>query len=142
MKLSAFGIGALALVAGVVPQFTDCASQGRNLTTSTGMTVAMKCHWTAMAEIALAVALGAVALGLLLSKSDETKRTLNGVGFVLGGLVAAVPTYLIGVCANKDMICNSLMKPTLIMTGVLIMAICLASIISTVRVGRQSGMAT
>jgi hypothetical protein len=142
MKLSAFGIGVLALVAGIVPQFTDCASQGRNLTTSTGMTVAMKCHWTAMAEIALAVALGAVALGLLLSKTDESKRMLNGVGFVLGGLVAAVPTYLIGVCANNSMVCNSLMKPTLIMTGILVMAICVAGIVSTVRTGRKAGMAT
>jgi len=41
---------------------------------------------------------------------------------------------VIGVCANADMLCNSVMKPALILTGVVIVA---ASLISVVVSERQ-----
>jgi len=44
---------ALALGTAIVPQFTDCASQGKAITLANGKTVEMKCHWTARAEIAV-----------------------------------------------------------------------------------------
>lgn len=140
MKVTAVALLALALVVGIVPQFTDCASQGRNLTTNTGAIIPMKCHWTAMAEVALAIGLGAVGLLMLRSRSAESKRNLNSMGFVMGALVALVPTYLIGVCANNSMVCNSLMKPTLVMSGFLIMAVSAVSIINTIRGANQLGM--
>jgi hypothetical protein len=142
MKVAALGLIALALVVGVVPQFTDCASQGRNLTTTTGMIIPMKCHWTAMAEAALGIALGALGLVMLRTRMEETKRKLNMLGVVLGALVALVPTYIIGVCANASMICNSLMKPTLVMSGLLIMGICAVSLVNVVRTSNRAGMAS
>ena len=45
----------------------------------------------------------------------------------MGAVVILLPTYLIGVCASADMLCNSIMKPTLILAGTLIIAISLVT---------------
>ena len=113
----------LALVGSIVPQFTDCQSQGRALTLENGKTVAMKCHWTA--EAALAVGLPLVVLGGLFffNKRKETHRALSVMGLVLGAFMILLPTALIGVCALPEMICNSVMRPTMILTGVLTMLV-------------------
>ncbi|HSO27020.1 MAG TPA: DUF4418 family protein [Anaerolineales bacterium] len=117
MKVVAALLLILALVVGVVPQFTDCESQGRHITTADGREIPMKCHWTARAEIALAVPLFAVGSLSAFSDSKRNRRALGFLAAVLGILVALLPTALIGVCGNPDMICNSFMKPFLIFTG-------------------------
>jgi len=109
----------LALVIGIVPSFTDCLSQGLALTTTTGLTVPMKCHWTAVASIGVGIILGLVGIFTLLSKRNETFRTLSGIGGVSGALAIAFPTVLIGVCANPAHYCNMVEKPTLILSGIL-----------------------
>jgi hypothetical protein len=109
----------LALVIGIVPLFTDCLSQGRMLTTTAGTNVPMKCHWTAIAEIGLAIPLALVGLFNIFSKRKETLQALNILAPVLGALVIAFPTVLIGVCAKPDMICNMIMRPALILAGTL-----------------------
>jgi hypothetical protein len=118
-KTLGFLIVGLALVIGIVPLFTDCLSQGRMLTTTAGANVPMKCHWTAIAEIGLAIPLLLVGLMNITSKRQETLRSLNVLGTALGVLVILFPTALIGVCAKPDMICNMIMKPTLILAGTL-----------------------
>jgi hypothetical protein len=45
----------IALAIAIIPAFTDCQSQGRSLALANGGTTAMKCHWTAQAEIASGV---------------------------------------------------------------------------------------
>ena len=127
MKIAAIAIVILALVIGIVPQFTDCQSQGRAITLQNGKTVPMKCHWTAIAEIAMAVPLAGVGAVTAVSKRKESRRILAGLGAVLGIFVILLPTYLIGVCASADMLCNSIMKPTLILAGTLIIAISLVT---------------
>src|SRR5512134_3620363 len=88
---------ALALVIGIVPIFTDCLANGRSLTTADGKVVPMKCHWTALAEIGLAVPLAMVGVSNLLSKRKETATTTNLFGGALGALVILFPTFIIGV---------------------------------------------
>jgi hypothetical protein len=129
-KAMGFSLIALALIIGIVPLFTDCLSQGRMLTTDTGKTVPMKCHWTAIAEIAPAVALGMVGLFNIFGKKKDTFTASNILGIALGAFVIAFPTYLIGVCPNNAMICNMIMKPTLIAGGTLTIAACAAALIS------------
>jgi len=119
MKVVASIIIVLALLIAIVPQFTDCESQGKMLTLESGKQVSMKCHWTARAEIAVGVPLLAVGLLMLLSKRKESTRYLGIVGAVLGLMAVLLPAVLIGVCSNDDMICNSLMDPALILMGVL-----------------------
>ena len=133
MKIAAAAILVLALVIGIVPQLTDCQSQGRSLALQNGKTVPMKCHWTAIAEIAMAVPLAGVGAVTAVSKRKESRRILAGLGILLGIFVILLPTALIGVCASADMLCNSVMKPTLILSGTLIVAISIVSLIMSER---------
>jgi hypothetical protein len=121
-KSMGFLIIVLALVIGIVPLFTDCLANGRSLTTADGRSVPMKCHWTAIAEIGMAVPLGLVGVLSLTSKRKESFRMLSGFGGALGILTILFPTLLIGTCMNPDMPCNLLMKPILISAGVLVVA--------------------
>jgi hypothetical protein len=137
MKIAAALIVILALVIGLVPQFTDCQSQGRALTLSNGKTTPMKCHWTAIAEIGMAVPLLGVGAVTAVSKRKESRRIIAGLGALLGVLVILFPTALIGVCASADMLCNSVMKPTLILSGILIVAISAGTLIYSERQPEQ-----
>ena len=119
MKIIASVLIVLSLVAAIAPQFLDCQSQGKSLTLQNGKTVPMKCHWTAISMIAVGGPLFLLGGLLFFSKRKETQRTLSALGSVSGAFMVAMPTFLIGVCANPDMLCNSVMKPTLILTGIL-----------------------
>ena len=133
MKYLGILIIILALVAGILPQFTDCQSQGKALTLNNAKTVPMKCHWTAIAEIALAVPLGGVGGMLFFGKRKETRRALSILGAILGAFVVLIPTVLIGVCASDMMLCRSIMFPTLVLSGILVVAISLVFFASSFR---------
>lgn len=113
----------LALVIAIVPLFTDCLSQGRSLTLQNGNTVPMKCHWTAIAEIGVGIMLGMTGLLALFGKQKETNRALGIMGITSGALAILFPVSLIGVCANPTMMCNMVMRPTMIVAGALAIAI-------------------
>jgi hypothetical protein len=119
----------LALVIGIVPQFTDCQAQGKAITLPSGSIMPMRCHWTRQAEVAVALPLLAVGLLTIMSRRRQTLRALSVVGLALGAAAILVPAYLIGVCANEEMICSMLMKPTLIFAGTLTIA---ASVVALV----------
>ena len=137
IKVAAVLIVILALVIGIVPQFTDCQSQGRALQLATGKTVAMKCHWSATAELALAIPIAVVGLLLGFSRRKESMRNLSILGIVLGAVAILVPTTLIGVCASPDMICNSVMRPVLILMGTLLVVISIITLIASNRIPDQ-----
>ena len=118
----------LALVIAIVPIFTDCLANGKTLTTADGRSVPMKCHWTAIAAIGMAVPLALVGIFNFTSKRKETLRSLNLIGLALGTLVILFPTVLIGVCANPMMDCNMIEKPTLIFSGIVVMAASLVTL--------------
>jgi hypothetical protein len=114
MKAAGFAIIILAAVIGVVPQLTECShSDG-------------KCHWTAQASLASAVPL--VVLGAMagLGRSRSARRSLSVIGAILGIFVILLPTTLIGVCMSDSMSCSMIMKPTLIMSGLIVAALCVA----------------
>jgi hypothetical protein len=127
MKIVGVILIALAIVIAVVPQFLDCQSQGRAITLADGRLIPMKCHWTAVAEIALGVPLVGLGALLALSKRRETRRALGVVGAMLGAFAILLPAALIGVCAMNEMLCNSVMQPTLILAGALVMVISLGA---------------
>lgn len=126
MRGLALSLAILALLISLVPQVTDCESQGRALTLADGRQIAMKCHWTARAELGVGFAVFALGALLFFSRSRETRMTLSILGMVLGAFVILLPTALVGVCMSPEMLCNSLMKPALILTGSLVVAISLA----------------
>jgi len=137
VKVAAVLMVVLALVIGIVPQFTDCQSQGRALELPTGKTVAMKCHWSATAELALAIPIAAVGVLLGFSRRKESMRNLSILGIVLGAVTILVPTVLIGVCASADMLCNSVMRPLLILMGVLLVVISVVTLLASNRITEQ-----
>jgi hypothetical protein len=115
----------MALVLAIVPFFTDCQSQGRALTLQDGRTVPMKCHWTGIAEIGAAVPLALAGVFNLKKQRKETTRFLATIGGGAGALAILFPTVLIGVCANPDMVCNMIMRPTLIAAGAIAIGACI-----------------
>ena len=119
MKVIGALLVGLALIIGIVPQFTDCLAQGRAIELPNGNALPMRCHWTRQAEVAVALPLGIVGLLVLLTRRRHTLRALLIVAIALGLAAILLPTVLIGVCASDDMICSMLMKPTLLMAGML-----------------------
>jgi hypothetical protein len=119
MKVVAAILVVAALVVAVVPQFTDCLSQGLTLQLANGTTTPMKCHWSALAMVALGVPLAGVGTLLALSKRRESQRNLGLMAALLGVFIVLTPTVLIGVCANPAHLCNAVMRPTLILSGVI-----------------------
>ena len=119
MKAAAASLIVLALLIGVIPQFTDCQSQGKAIQLPNGKTLPMKCHWTARAEIAIAVPLLVSGILLIFCRHRESRRNAALMTIVSGLLGILFPTVLIGVCAKPDMLCSAVMKPMLILAGVL-----------------------
>jgi hypothetical protein len=119
MKVAGAVLIILALATAIVPQFTDCHSQGKFISMPNGMTMEMKCFWTAMSSIALGIPLGVMGILTMLSKRREARRMLAVLGVTLGVGVILIPTVLIGVCPNAMMLCNMVLKPVLMLTGTL-----------------------
>jgi hypothetical protein len=119
MKPIAVLIIAMALLAGIVPHFTDCQSQGKAIELPNGKTLPMKCHWTTQAELTLAVPLALCGVFLGFRPANERRSELAMLTIVLGSFIALVPTVLIGVCAKSDMLCSAVMRPTLLVSGIL-----------------------
>ena len=134
MKTVGFFLMLMALVVGIVPLFTDCNAQGHMMTLANGNTVPMKCHWTALGEVAMAVPLLAVGGLMAFNRRRETLRALSIVGTMLGIFIVMLPTQLIGVCPNPDMLCNMVMRPTLVFAGSLVTA---ASMVAFMIVRRE-----
>lgn len=109
----------VAVVSAVVPVLNNCSSGGKLLTLTTGKQVPMKCYWTARASIATGIPLGLLGLVLAFSKRRETQRALAIVAAGLGVTIILLPTYLIGTCASYDMICNLVLRPTMLGLGIL-----------------------
>lgn len=109
----------LALTLAIAPVFTDCESAGKMLTTADGRSVSMKCHWAGVAEVAAAIPLAIAGIFALRSRRKETTRFAAIVGAASGAMAILLPTLLIGTCGNATMICNLLMRPILLASGIL-----------------------
>ncbi|MCL7455352.1 MAG: DUF4418 family protein [Anaerolineae bacterium] len=113
----------LALAVGIVPALTSCESRGKAIALPNGKSIPMKCHWTGRAELVAAVPLLAVGAIMMPTRRRETLQALSVLGILIGAMVILLPTTLIGVCANPDMLCNMVMKPVLTFTGMLIILV-------------------
>jgi hypothetical protein len=112
MKLAGAGILVLSIAIAVVPFLTRCHSEG----------AAMRCELTAHAALAGAVVL-AVLAAILGWKRSGVERSLSMAATFVGFAIALLPTHLIGVCGADTMPCNMIMKPALLLSGILVMAL-------------------
>ena len=119
----------MALVLAIAPVFTDCESQGKMLTTADARTVSMKCHWAGVAEVAAAIPLALAGIYALRSRRKETLRFAGLVGATSGLVAILLPTALIGTCMNASMICNLLMRPILLASGIIAIVASIALIV-------------
>jgi energy-converting hydrogenase Eha subunit A len=133
VRLLAISIVILAILIGVLPQFFNCQYDGKALTLADGRQVPMKCYWTARASLLVAVPLLAVGLLLAFSRQRETRRALALLGAIAGVLVILLPTWLIGVCQHPGASCNLVMKPALILMGILVIVASLAGLVLSSR---------
>jgi hypothetical protein len=142
MKVLAVLIILVALVIIIVPQFTNCEAGKDNATTSmssAGATATaspaampyrmMKCYWTAHAEIVAGVPLIAIGVLLFFARRKETTRVLGILTAILGVLTILLPTSIIGTCLNDQMVCNTEMKPVLLICGGITVALGIAVLV-------------
>jgi uncharacterized membrane protein len=151
VRVGAVLVVALALVVGVVPQFSHCKTaspMGATAATSStapagGSTLAaaraaasasttptpMRCYWSARAEIGVALPLLGCGVLLFFSRRREARRALLILIGTLGAVAMLVPTELIGVCAQSSAVCRTTMLPTLLAAGGLTVALSLVSLI-------------
>jgi hypothetical protein len=98
----------------------------------------MRCHWTAIAELAMSIPLAALGGMLFFSKRKETRMSLSVMGAILGVFVVLFPTTLIGVCAGEMMACRNLMLPALVISGILVVAACVILFVSSFRMNEAA----
>lgn len=143
MKVLAVLIILVALVIIIVPQFTNCeagkddaamsmSSSGASATASPAAMPyrMMKCYWTAHAEIVAGVPLIAIGVLLFFARRKETTRVLGILTAVLGVLTILLPTNIIGTCLNEQMVCNTEMKPVLLICGGITVALGIAVLVA------------
>ena len=118
MKIIAIVLMVSGLVTVFVPSFYTCQAHGHAIQLSAGKSIPMRCLYTARAEIGLGVLLLAVGALLFISRKLESRRFLSILAIILGIFVILLPTALIGVCVNPDMPCVVLMKPILLLIGI------------------------
>ena len=83
----------------------------------------MKCHWTARAELFLGISTAILALLRLCGNSKYLRLGLDAGIIANAAGVILFPTLLIGVCGMPSMPCHSVTQPTLIVLGVLLLAV-------------------
>lgn len=128
MKIIGAVLIVLALVVAIVPMFTDCQSQGRAIVLENGKTIPMKCHWSGVAELVVAVPLFVLGVMDIINRNPLVFRYLSILGIVLGIFIILIPTNLIGVCISPEMLCSSVMRPILILAGILVVVANLAGV--------------
>ena len=72
-----------------------------------------------------------MVLGVLLffARRKETIRVIGILTVLLGVLTIVIPTQLVGTCANTAMVCNTEMKPALLVAGGITVALGIAVLI-------------
>jgi hypothetical protein len=115
-KILGISLVVLGLAIAIVPQFTDCASQGHFMTVM-GNQVPMTCHWAARGEIAVGAPLMVMGGVMSFSRRRSGFFALGILGVVAGGFTMFLPHYIIDTCPGPTMACNTLMRPSLTALG-------------------------
>jgi len=127
----------LAVALAVIPQYTDCQSQGSMITLANGKVIPMKCHWTALSQIALAIPIAFVGIAMAVRPRKVSGFWLGVFILVLGTLPILVTGCLIGTCVTPTMYCNVAMKPVIFVLGGMVMLVGLVVMIASLVKSRE-----
>ncbi len=116
-KVLGIGLMLIAIALVAVPMFTDCQARGEASQLTSGEMIPMKCHWSGLAEIGVAIPMYVIGAVMTTSRRRHTLSLLSLLAVVLGGMAIAFPTKLIGVCPSPMMLCSSVMRPALVLLG-------------------------
>jgi hypothetical protein len=100
-----------------------CEVNGVYAQLANGKTILMPCGWTARAEIGIGAMVVLVGILLPFGKSADSRGVIGVFGAALGVLAILFPVYITKMCAMPDHPCNTVTKPTLIVTGLVIIAV-------------------
>jgi hypothetical protein len=83
--------------------------------------IAMKCHWSARAEIGIGALIAALGIALIVFVSPKTRLGLT-IGIFLSGVLALlVPHALIGGCVMHSMPCRKIAFPSITVISILLL---------------------
>jgi hypothetical protein len=89
----------------------------------------MKCHWSVLAEIAIAIVLLGIAVVYAAAKTAREKGLLSIVTIVNSVVAVIIPSVLIGGCGMKSMACQSRTFPALYVISISVILISIINIL-------------
>lgn len=78
------------------------------------------CLWASRAVIAIGVVIAVLAIVRIFETDEGERRGLSLSCSLLGFLCAAVPGFVIPLCADPSMSCNATMRPFVLCVGIAI----------------------
>ena len=89
----------------------------------------MICLWSARGGLAVGITLVLAGSLLYFARRKETRRALALVAAALGVFTMLLPTTLIGTCGSSAAICNTTMKPVMLVAGGIAVAAAVAALV-------------
>lgn len=93
---------AILLIAGTATFAGPCTTHGDDIPS---------CYWASRAVLGVAAVIAILSIVRIFETDEGERRGLSLAAALLGALVAALPGWLIGLCADASMQCNVLMRP-------------------------------
>ncbi len=77
----------------------------------------MRCNYTADVEIGIGILIALLGIVSLFITSSKVRLGISIAQIIIGILIILIPTFLIGVCKSKEMLCHMAALPFLIFIG-------------------------
>lgn len=82
----------------------------------------MACHWAQQAVAGCGVVLAVISVYMFIVKDDSARHALARAIFPITVLAMSIPGGVIHMCMMESMRCRSVMRPAVLIMGVLIVA--------------------
>lgn len=94
---------AILLIVGTATFAGPCTTHGEGDVPS--------CYWASRAVLGVGAVIVILSIVRIFETDEGERRGLSLAAALLGALVAALPGWLIGLCADASMQCNAIMRP-------------------------------
>ena len=104
-----------ALIVGLLTFAGPCEAHGGSNTAS--------CFWAFRAMLGMASVLAIISIVRIFETDEGERRGLSLAAALLGALIAATPGWLIDLCADATMHCNTAMRPCALILGIAVVVV-------------------